>query len=134
MTSQNTCSICYDDVTKETGSTQLSCSHLYHPRCIAQWMISHPNCPCCRAEPTEYENMMNLTPSDTCIYEPPEIIRLNYRYQGIDTIMQAIELLHTINDNNESSNEISENNPTDISTNAIYIPNDINETVILYGS
>ena len=48
------CSICFEAITKETGSTTLSCEHVYHFRCIDSWFTKQicedlpQTCPCCR--------------------------------------------------------------------------------------
>jgi hypothetical protein len=50
------CSICFDDITKQTGSTTLSCDHAFHFRCINNWFVKQflddlpQTCPCCRNE------------------------------------------------------------------------------------
>ena len=58
------CSICYDAITQETGVTTLSCSHSYHLKCIAQWIIKHDHCPCCRKETSEYEKIHDINNTD----------------------------------------------------------------------
>lgn len=60
------CSICFDAITKATGSTTLSCEHAFHFRCIDEWFTKqlldnlHQTCPCCRSEGAEL---------DRCMYE-----------------------------------------------------------------
>jgi hypothetical protein len=50
------CSICLEDITKETGSTTLSCEHTFHLRCIVKWFAEQDmkdmpeSCPYCRSE------------------------------------------------------------------------------------
>lgn len=52
------CSICFDAITKQTGSVILSCEHHFHFRCIDEWftkqLLENQNqtCPCCRSEGT----------------------------------------------------------------------------------
>lgn len=64
----STCSICYDTITPTTGSCTLGCSHIYHLKCIATWIITHPNCPCCRKDVNEYETISTLLNEDTITY------------------------------------------------------------------
>ena len=51
------CSVCYEAISAETGSVQMSCSHTFHYSCITKWFESKKsqnqtqNCPCCRSEP-----------------------------------------------------------------------------------
>lgn len=58
------CSICFDDITKTTGSTTLSCEHSFHFRCIDEWFYKqlceglHQTCPCCRSEGAELDRCM----------------------------------------------------------------------------
>jgi len=112
------CSICHDDITTETGKTQLSCEHTFHFRCIAQWMIEHSTCPCCRNEVSEYENLSNIYIYDentnetqneistpeiniTIFQNPPQLDRFH-----IDLITNLIE----------AANEIEEQNQTVLNT------------------
>jgi hypothetical protein len=55
------CSICFEAITKATGSTTLSCEHVFHFRCIDNWFGKQvwddlpQSCPCCRNEGTELD-------------------------------------------------------------------------------
>ena len=52
------CSICTDLITAETGQVKLACSHTFHLGCIARWTTrGASNCPMCRAELTEKEQI-----------------------------------------------------------------------------
>jgi len=42
------CPICFEEISKKTGQTILSCSHTFHIKCILEWLIKNPSCPCCR--------------------------------------------------------------------------------------
>lgn len=48
------CSICFEAITKASGSTTLSCEHTFHFRCIHTWFSKQvdqemtQSCPCCR--------------------------------------------------------------------------------------
>ena len=87
------CSICYDNITTETGMTQLSCEHTFHFRCIAQWMIEHSTCPCCRNKVSEYENLSDIHDEDTTILqEPPQISRLEFD-ELIDNLIEAANVI-----------------------------------------
>lgn len=50
------CSICLEDITKQTGCVTLSCEHVFHFRCIDVWFGKQiwehqpQTCPCCRSE------------------------------------------------------------------------------------
>ncbi len=63
------CPICFDAITKQTGSTTLSCEHSFHFRCIDEWFTKqlldnlHQTCPCCRSEGADL---------DRCMYEEVE--------------------------------------------------------------
>jgi hypothetical protein len=45
------CSICQEDMTKETSCQLYECSHTFHSNCIKKWFEKkqHITCPCCRA-------------------------------------------------------------------------------------
>lgn len=55
------CSICFDALTNETGSTTLSCQHTFHFRCIVNWFDKQigesleQTCPCCRGKGSEMD-------------------------------------------------------------------------------
>jgi hypothetical protein len=55
------CSICFEDITKQTGSVVLSCEHPFHLRCITKWFFEQglkdlpETCPCCRSEGTQLD-------------------------------------------------------------------------------
>jgi hypothetical protein len=57
------CSICFDDITKATGSTTLSCEHVFHFRCIDKWLTKQiiddieQTCPCCRGKGGEFDRL-----------------------------------------------------------------------------
>jgi hypothetical protein len=54
------CPICYDAITSDTGSTRLSCSHSFHLKCIANWIIKSETCPCCRKEVSDHEKLSDI--------------------------------------------------------------------------
>jgi len=45
---QNTCSICLEDFLGETICRQLYCEHIYHSKCIEDWLAQHESCPNCK--------------------------------------------------------------------------------------
>jgi hypothetical protein len=55
------CSICFDAITKQTGSVSLSCEHVFHFRCIDEWFTKQileeqeQTCPCCRSKGTDLD-------------------------------------------------------------------------------
>ena len=54
------CAICFEDITESTGRTQLSCKHEFHLKCVVTWLQREEGagtCPCCRAEPSEMEQI-----------------------------------------------------------------------------
>jgi hypothetical protein len=62
----DSCSICFGDVTAETGRVVTACSHLFHFRCLATWFLSQDgasSCPCCRREVSELEDVP-IDPAD----------------------------------------------------------------------
>ncbi|XP_059644149.1 uncharacterized protein LOC132285926 [Cornus florida] len=44
----NKCLICLDELTTAAVITRMSCSHVYHTRCIFEWLWSKNTCPTCR--------------------------------------------------------------------------------------
>jgi len=56
------CSICFENITKETGKAELSCSHTFHLKCLSNWFSKNENCPCCRHAANDMEKMGLLEP------------------------------------------------------------------------
>jgi len=54
------CSICFGEITAETGKTVLACKHEFHLKCVVTWLQKEEGagtCPCCRAAPSEMEQI-----------------------------------------------------------------------------
>lgn len=52
-----TCSICLnDDENNEQNKCSLSCKHIFHFKCIEQWLKQKLSCPCCRKKPEKKKN------------------------------------------------------------------------------
>jgi hypothetical protein len=60
--SSYSCSICLNDITRETGVATLSCSHSFHISCIAKWSSTPETstCPMCRNRLGEMESTAPL--------------------------------------------------------------------------
>ena len=65
------CSICYNEINKETGKVDLSCSHPFHFSCLVKWFDkqrmagSSETCPLCRHDVTEFEKMPDILMEDS---------------------------------------------------------------------
>ena len=42
------CPICYDDIKTEKDSSILICKHIFHKKCIKNWLSQNTSCPICR--------------------------------------------------------------------------------------
>jgi hypothetical protein len=102
------CSICTDLITAETGQVKLACSHTFHLGCIARWTTrGASNCPMCRAELTEKEQIEDDTISSISFSEDAPADRsaeFLSRYLGID-IGRAQIYLDTFNGNYDDAIE-----------------------------
>ena len=47
------CVICLDNYEKETKACCLGCNHIYHKKCIEDWLVLKPTCPLCQYEVLE---------------------------------------------------------------------------------
>jgi hypothetical protein len=48
MDAQLMCTICHDDYTKHTQTLILECGHIFHIKCIDNWVIVKQSCPLCQ--------------------------------------------------------------------------------------
>jgi hypothetical protein len=46
----DTCSICFDPFKDDDECRELTCSHMFHEKCIDPWLTEHVTCPVCREE------------------------------------------------------------------------------------
>lgn len=46
----NECPICIAEYISEDELVTLNCKHLFHVKCIDDWLKKQPRCPCCREE------------------------------------------------------------------------------------
>ena len=56
----NECSICLDIINKKDEKV-LSCSHVFHWKCIKKWYYNHKTCPICRKVGDRYDKMRCYT-------------------------------------------------------------------------
>jgi hypothetical protein len=67
---KETCSICFDDITVDTGKVLTSCNHIFHFNCLAAWCYKEDDmrtddreeekpssCPCCRKKFNKLEDL-----------------------------------------------------------------------------
>jgi hypothetical protein len=52
------CSICTEEIKKETGQVTLACSHKFHLGCIGRWLMRSDSCPLCRGETVQEEKFL----------------------------------------------------------------------------
>nr|CAD2180144.1 unnamed protein product [Meloidogyne enterolobii] len=46
----NTCIICREEMTVESGVKKLPCNHIFHPNCLRSWFQRQQTCPTCRTD------------------------------------------------------------------------------------
>lgn len=98
------CPICYEHVTEDTGSVNLSCKHTFHLRCITDWFAkqSQGSCPCCRKDMGEKEDILHNEPveDETLTYVSESIEEENELEKFVNTItlgrQQASAILNII--------------------------------------
>jgi len=63
------CCICFEENQLHDKVMRLPCAHIYHPRCIIEWLNRHCTCPVCRYE----------LPTDNVVYERERKQRMKFR-------------------------------------------------------
>ena len=58
MEQYNNCVICLDDIDSK-NIYKLDCCHVYHQKCIDEWLLKQNTCPICRKECSNKENKEN---------------------------------------------------------------------------
>merc|ERR1712098_523110 len=46
----SSCSVCWEDFTRDEWVKELECGHCFHAACIDPWLEPHGTCPVCRKE------------------------------------------------------------------------------------
>jgi len=78
------CSICLNDITRETGVATLACSHSFHISCIAKWCSTPETstCPMCRNRLGEMESTAAL-PTIAEGEEETEVVISRYSLEAL---------------------------------------------------
>lgn len=63
------CCICFEEHQLHDKVMRLPCAHIYHPKCIMEWLNRHCTCPVCRYE----------LPTDNVVYERERMQRMKHR-------------------------------------------------------
>ena len=60
MSDHDSCAICFEGITAQTGKTVLGCGHAFHMLCVVRWFQGQEgpsSCPYCRHEAGELDNV-----------------------------------------------------------------------------
>ena len=52
------CMICLEPLNNEIA--EVSCSHLFHYKCIKEWLSNNDRCPLCNEDQTKLKNRFNF--------------------------------------------------------------------------
>ena len=42
------CAICLGSIENEHSCRLLSCFHIFHEKCVVNWLVQNPSCPLCK--------------------------------------------------------------------------------------
>jgi hypothetical protein len=62
------CSICKDEFCKDEVVLKLLCRHVYHERCVSEWLRTKNSCPLCRSAPNPAQTSSNSKGSSLQLY------------------------------------------------------------------
>ena len=90
---QSPCSICLDALTQQTGIYTSSCGHLFHLGCIGRWILKNENCPNCRSEFVEKEQIAAEKEEEDSEFDSEEgDARDDFEYAGGDANLVGVGL------------------------------------------
>lgn len=74
-----TCAICLEDVTSKASSKRLNCGHMFHSKCVSEWLNSgNKNAHCCATCRRPWRSPLRPDERETgrvyYLPEPPEFI------------------------------------------------------------
>ena len=80
------CNICLDEM-ENMDTFKTPCNHIFHNRCVAQWLLINDTCPLCRTIVVKTDER-NLTSTDIIYYdnEPIYIYYIEYLISYIQYI------------------------------------------------
>lgn len=89
-----TCAVCLGDFEEgEEVRTLPECWHSFHVTCIDMWLLSHPNCPVCRAVATPSPSPVVMsTVSEAAASGDLALVAVDHR---VDNIVAQNALVHS---------------------------------------
>uniref|UniRef100_A0A183BTK3 E3 ubiquitin-protein ligase hrd-1 n=1 Tax=Globodera pallida TaxID=36090 RepID=A0A183BTK3_GLOPA len=70
----NTCIICREEMTVESGAKKLPCNHIFHPNCLRSWFQRQQTCPTCRTDVLIQRRPNTVIPGQN--QQPPQAQRV----------------------------------------------------------
>ena len=105
------CSICLMEINEGEDTILIPCGHMFHDKCVTQWLKMHNTCPLCRFElPTDdedYERQRNQRNQ-----QRDENMRNNSNVRPID--FNHPESINITNESTNNSNSQNQNNNMEI--------------------
>lgn len=71
----NTCIICREEMTVESGAKKLPCNHIFHPNCLRSWFQRQQSCPTCRTD------VLGGEPVNACLFKSNVNLATRERFQ-----------------------------------------------------
>jgi hypothetical protein len=128
-----TCNICMNTIDIESGTYfTTECNHIFHNKCLMQWIITNNTCPTCRQDIYENRSTVNSNKFVIKYLESKTQILPNDYDKITDRATDIIYVIDNNNDNNDTDNLIIPTNDLkykwhiyDIDTNTIVVKNTI---------
>ena len=93
-----TCPICLEKCSCTQPFTITGCNHMFHSKCLENWLNTSVTCPCCRNKLTSIPILESETEYVAAYYFTAEGERVDIDMDDIEFLPQRAQIVHYIDD------------------------------------